>query len=195
MWYFFYVSHVAITVWPCGLGLMVLHPNLVQLVAAAVAQGGGPRVVAIIAAFHGLLGFVSRRFERNQNVCSPSTRNKLSIVGSSHDLEVACAASDLQGLNFESCVWRAVSSHSSHHPEDVILAQFSLYVHKKWPKARFRCSKLTQDMAPMPKSTRYLQSVCMMLGQHRRRWPNAILTLDQSYLVCWEVPKGTRWHE
>ena len=55
---------------------------------------------------------------------------KLSIVGSLRDREVACSASDLQGLNFESCVWRAVSSHSSHHPQEVLLAQFSLYVHK-----------------------------------------------------------------
>ena len=31
---------------------------------------------------------------------------------------------------FESCVWRTVSSHSSHHPQNIILAQFSLYVHK-----------------------------------------------------------------
>ena len=36
-------------------------------------------------------------------------------------------ASDLQGSNFESFVWRTVSSH---HPEEVLLAQFSLYVHK-----------------------------------------------------------------
>ena len=35
---------------------------------------------------------------------------KLNIVGSLRDREVACSASDLQGLNFESCVWRAVSS-------------------------------------------------------------------------------------
>ena len=26
--------------------------------------------------------------------------------------------------------WRTVSSHSSHHPQEVLLAQFSLYVHK-----------------------------------------------------------------
>ena len=32
------------------------------------------------------------------------------------------------GLEF--CVWRAVSSHSSHNPQQVFLAQFSLYVHK-----------------------------------------------------------------
>ena len=29
------------------------------------------------------------------------------------------------GLHFESCVWMAVSSHSSHHPREVPLAQFS----------------------------------------------------------------------
>ena len=39
-------------------------------------------------------------------------------------------ASDRQGSNFESCVWRTVSSQSSHHPQEVLLAQFSLYVHK-----------------------------------------------------------------
>ena len=55
---------------------------------------------------------------------------KLSIAGSLRDREVECSASDLQGLNFESCVWRAVSSHSSHHPQEVLLAQFILYVHK-----------------------------------------------------------------
>ena len=51
------------------------------------------------------------------------------IVGSLPDREVAGSASNLQGLNFESCVWRAVSSHTPHHLQDVLLAQFSLYVH------------------------------------------------------------------
>ena len=55
---------------------------------------------------------------------------KLSIVGNLRDREVACSASNLQGLNFESCVSREVSSHSSHHPHEFLLAQFSLYVHK-----------------------------------------------------------------
>ena len=65
---------------------------------------------------------------------SASTREKtnplvkLSIVGGLRDREVACLASDLQGLNFGSCVWRAVSS--SRHPQEVLLAQFSMYVHK-----------------------------------------------------------------
>ena len=60
----------------------------------------------------------------------PHPRVKLSIVGSLRDREVACSASDRQGSNFESCVWRTVSSHSPHHPQEVLLAQFSLYVHK-----------------------------------------------------------------
>ena len=51
-------------------------------------------------------------------------------MGSLRDREVACSASDRQGSNFESCVWRTLSSHSSHHPQEVLLAQFSLYVHK-----------------------------------------------------------------
>ena len=51
-------------------------------------------------------------------------------MASLRDREVACSASDRQGSNFESCVWRTVSSKSSHHPQEVLLAQFSLYVHK-----------------------------------------------------------------
>ena len=57
----------------------------------------------------------------------PHPRVKVSIVWSLRDREVACSASDRQGSNFESCVWRTVSSH---HPQEVLLAQFSLYVHK-----------------------------------------------------------------
>ena len=59
----------------------------------------------------------------------PHPRVKVSIVGSLRDREVACSASDRQGSNFESCVWRTVSSQSSHHPQEVLLAQFSIYVH------------------------------------------------------------------
>ena len=43
---------------------------------------------------------------------------------------VLCSASDRQGSNFESCIWSTVSSQSSHHPQEVLLAQFSLYVHE-----------------------------------------------------------------
>ena len=41
---------------------------------------------------------------------------KLSIVGSLHDREVACSASDLQGLNFESCLFWVFY----HHIFDVV---------------------------------------------------------------------------
>ena len=67
----------------------------------------------------------------------PYPRVKVSIVGNLRDREVACSASDRQGSNFESCVWRTVLSYSSHHSQEVLLAQFSLYVHKGGPKDRF----------------------------------------------------------
>ena len=56
------------------------------------------------------------------------------IVGNLRDREVACLASDRQGSNIESCVWSAMSSLSynnppSQHPPEVLLAQFSQYVH------------------------------------------------------------------
>ena len=94
--------------------------------------GGGPRVVVSTAAFHarvrgsvpGLGGL------KETKLFLPHPRVKVSIVGSLRDREVAYSASDRQGSNFESCVWRTVSSQSSHHPQEVLLAQFSLYVHK-----------------------------------------------------------------
>ena len=110
-----------------------------QLVAVCLGQqacivgvGGGPRVVVSTAAFHarvrgsvpGLGGL------KETKLFLPHPRVKVSIVGSLRDREVACSASDRQGSNFESCVWRTVSSQSSHHPQEVLLAQFSLYVHK-----------------------------------------------------------------
>ena len=60
----------------------------------------------------------------------PHPRVKVSIVGSLRDREIASSASDRQGSIFESSVWRTVSSQSFHHPQEVLLAQFSLYVHK-----------------------------------------------------------------
>ena len=95
-------------------------------------MGRGPSVVVSTAAFHarvrgsvpGLGGL------KETKMLLPHPRVKLSIVGSLRDREVACSASDRQGSNFESCVWRTVSSHSSHNPQEVLLAQFSLYVHK-----------------------------------------------------------------
>ena len=95
-------------------------------------SGGGPRVVVSTAAFHarvrgsvpGLGGF------KEIKMFLPHPCVKVSIVGSLRDREVACSASDRQGSNLESCVWRTVSFQSTHHPQEVLLAQFTLYVHK-----------------------------------------------------------------
>ena len=101
----------------------------------------------------------------------------VSIVGSLRDREVACSASDRQGSNFESCVWRTVSSQSSHHPQEVLLAQFSLYVHKsglkpdsfhfedglKWVKKWKNCHVLVKqfhwNIHSKPASCRKIKSV------------------------------------
>ena len=97
-----------------------------------ILQGGGPRVVVSTAAFHARVrGSVPGPGGlKETKMFLPHPRVKVSIVGSLRDREVACSASDRQGSNFESCVWRTVSSQSSHHPQEVLLAQFSLYVHK-----------------------------------------------------------------
>ena len=113
-----------------GLPLVQLNPMLNG--QAVPSKGGGPRVVVSTAAFHarvrgsvpGLGGL------KETKMFLPHPRVKVSIVGSLRDREVACSASDRQGSNFKSCVWRTVSSQSSHHPQEVLLAQFSLYVHK-----------------------------------------------------------------
>ena len=91
---------------------------------------GGPRVVVSTAAFHARVRGSVRGLKETKKMFLPHPRVKVSIVGSLRDREVARSASDRQGSNFESCVWRTVSSQSSHHPQEVLLAQFSLYVHK-----------------------------------------------------------------
>ena len=95
-------------------------------------EGEGPRVVVITAVFHARVrgsvpGFGGLKETKK---FLPHPRVKVSIVGSLRDRKVSCAAPDRQGSNFKSCVWRTVSSQSSHHPQEVLLAQFSLYVHK-----------------------------------------------------------------
>ena len=92
----------------------------------------GPRVVVSTAAFHARVRGSVPGFGglKETKMFLPHPRVKLSIVGSLRDREVACSALGRQGSTFESCVWRTVSSHSSHHPQGVLLAQFSLYVHK-----------------------------------------------------------------
>ena len=111
------------------INIRVSHSGLDHLVTDL---GGDPRVVVSTAAFHARVrGSVSRLGGlKETKMFLPYPRVKVSIVGSLRDREVAYSASERQGLNFESCVWRTVSSRSSHHPQEVLLAQFSLYVHK-----------------------------------------------------------------
>ena len=97
--------------------------------AQSYNRGGGPRVVVSTTVFHarvrgsvpGLGGL------KETKMFLPHPCVKVSIVGSLRDREVACSTSDRQGPNFESCVWRTVSFP---HPQEVLLAQFGLHVHK-----------------------------------------------------------------
>ena len=104
--------------------------NNVKLVNIGFSSNA--RVVVSTAAFHARVrGSVPGLGDlKETKMFHPHPRVKVSIVGSLRDREVACSASDRQGSTFESCVWRTVSSQSSHHPQEVLLAQFSLYVHK-----------------------------------------------------------------
>ena len=90
------------------------------------------------------------------------------------DREVAYSASDRRCANFESCVWRAVSFHSSHHPQEVLLAQFSLHVHKSGLKL--------DSFHLLPRNE--MPSVGLLLGQCRRQWPNITLSQVQCGLFA-----------
>ena len=85
------------------------------------STSGGPRVVVSTARARGSVPSLSGLKETKKTL----PRVKVSIVGSLRDREVACSASDRQGR-----ISNPVSSQSSHHPQEVLLAQFSLYVHK-----------------------------------------------------------------
>ena len=108
----------------------ISFPNIVLYFS--YFPGGGPRVVVSTAAFHARVrcSVPGRGGLKETKMFLPHPRVKVSIAGSLRDREVACSAADRQGSNFESCVWRTVSSQSSHHPQEVLLAAFSLYVHK-----------------------------------------------------------------
>ena len=161
--------------------------------------GGGPRVVVSTAAFHarvrgsvpGLGGL------KETKMFLPHPRVKVSIVGSLRDREVACSASDRQGSNFESCVWRTVSSQSSHQPQEVLLAQFSLYVHKGGLKpdsfhficlTRFLCRPVC--IAIQSCKHRCWIGTASMLGQRHRPlheivcyiWPEVVVFIHH---FCW----------
>ena len=112
----------------------------------------------------------------------PHPRVKVSIVGNLRDREVPCSASDRQGSNFESCAWRTVSSQSSHHPQEVLLARFSLYVH-------------TGGLKPDPfhfysslESLKLNQSIENCLLHRKRFW--RIKTVPAPKVLIWDTIFG-----
>ena len=109
----------------------------------------------------------------------PRPRVKVSIVGSLRDREVACSASDRQGSNFESCVWRTVSSQSSHHPQEVLLAQFSLYVHK---------GGLKPDSFHFQHCMNVIGLQMFRAGKHHGYFETTFLFHAVWYRVCLSVP-------
>ena len=130
---FYYCPHFAHFFCNSSIKISDAEPPLNHcLVSLQSDVGGGPRVVVSTGAFHARVrgSFPGLGGLKETKLFLPHPRVKVSIVGSLRDREVACSASDRQGSNFESCVWRTVSSQSSHHPQEVLLAQFSLYVHK-----------------------------------------------------------------
>ena len=88
--------------------------------------------------------------------------------------------------NFESCVWRTVSSHSSHHPQDVLICA------QRWPKARFisffkpasvHCHDLaSQQIKPVN------PNAVLMLVHRLRRCININPALSQRILLADLVP-------
>ena len=115
----------------------------------------------------------------------PHPRVKVSIVGSLCDREVACSASDRQGSNFESCVWRTVSSHSSHLPQEVLLTQFSLYVHKGGLKPdSFHFIFTCKGLAPI-QASRIEQYFQQHISQHN---------INSTPCVCWVPNTHIRAH-
>ena len=68
----------------------------------------------------------------SSNLAWSACRRIYAVCGSNSDS--AIGFNSVQWVNIalrcELCVWKAVSSHLFHHSKGVLLAQFSLYVHK-----------------------------------------------------------------
>ena len=126
----------------------------------------------------------------------PHPRVKVSIVGSLRDREVACSASDHQGSNFESCVWRAVSSQSSHQPREVLLAQFSLYMHKGGLKPdSFHFTSTNSFSCRLPGIARQRHTCTLTSLQHVQCTRNCVWTPLQSSAVYRKNPTPYSQHD
>ena len=93
------------------------YGNVGKFVTAITEAGVGPSGAVVKAAW-----LESRRWRvqtpfwhssfKKTKCFFPAHSWRFNIVGSLCDREVMCSASDHQCSNFESCVWRAVASHS-----------------------------------------------------------------------------------
>ena len=178
-------------------------------------QGGGPRVVVSIAAFHarvrgsvpGLGGL-----KETENVSSPSTCGS-QYCGEPPWPRGSVLGSDRQGSNFESCVWRTVSSQSFHHPQKILLAQFSLYVHEGGLKpdsfhfnlhALVKCYENTCPLALTLISNGMRRQQDLVAGAPLGGYnpPNAALcetgrcrgSLSSGFYCCWYFSDGSIHH-
>ena len=97
------------------------------------SAGGGPEVVVSIAAFHARVrgsvpGFGG--LKETKKMFLPHPRAKVTIVGSLRYRAVACSASAARARISNPVSGGQCQSQSSHYLQEVLLAQFSLYVHK-----------------------------------------------------------------
>ena len=101
-----------------------------------------------------LLGVISLRVR----YCGESPRPSGSVLGlRTPGLEFLCRIPDF-------CVWRAASFYSSHHPQEVSLAQFNLYVLKGGIKSHSSQSEMIVAIYWLGKNQRKF-----MLRKRRRK--------------------------
>ena len=87
-------------------------------------------VVTPNACHIGACGFIPHSIIQVSKKLFPSRSLSCSVVEYICDREVAYTVPVRQGANFDSCVWMAVPCDSSHHPQEFLPVQFSLYKRK-----------------------------------------------------------------
>ena len=116
-----------------------------------------------------------------------------SILWGVRDREVACLALDRQGSNFESCVCRAVSSHSFHHSQEVLPAQFSLYCQQlelMFSKGGIDNSQCSCRCSGGSETVKHYCIDCpMQSGLEQKYWKNHInkpmISIPQQFLILY----------